>query len=99
MSCYGAKGIHTPHTDKLAAQGIRYTRAFCTSPVCSTSRSAMMTGFHQNYIGAEQHRLAKDEKRPLPYGIKPLPLLLKEAGYYTALMKSKKTDCNFQADL
>ncbi|MEM7560168.1 MAG: sulfatase-like hydrolase/transferase, partial [Planctomycetota bacterium] len=43
LSCYGTKGIHTPHVDKLASEGIRYQWAFTTSPVCSTSRSAMMT--------------------------------------------------------
>ncbi len=99
LSCYGTKGINNPFTDKLASEGIRYTNAFCTSPVCSPSRSAMMTGFHQNYIGAEQHRLKNEEKKPLPYGIKPMPLLLQEADYYKALIKSGKTDCNFEADL
>ena len=99
LSCYGTNGIHTPHCDQLAAQGIRYTNAFCTAPVCSPSRSAMITGFHQNYIGAHQHRTEKEDKRPLPYGIKPMPLLLQEASYYTALMVSNKTDCNFKGDL
>ncbi|MCB1120981.1 MAG: sulfatase [Verrucomicrobiae bacterium] len=99
LGCYGTKGINTPNTDQLAAEGIRYTNAFCTAPVCSSSRSAMMTGFHQNYIGAEQHRTEGDEKGPLPYGIKAMPLLLKEAGYYTVLMESAKTDCNFLGDL
>ena len=42
LSCYGTKGIDTPHVDKLASEGIRYQWAFTTSPVCSTSRSAMM---------------------------------------------------------
>lgn len=92
LSCYGTKGIHTPHVDKLASEGIRYEWAFTTSPVCSTSRSAMMTGFHQNYIGAHQHRT--DDKKPLPHGIRPIPHLFADAGYYTALM-SWKTDCNF----
>lgn len=92
LSCYGAKGIHTPHVDRLASQGIRYEAAFTTSPVCSTSRSAMMTGFHQNYIGANQHR--ELNKKPLPHGVKPIPHLFQEAGYFTALM-SRKTDCNF----
>lgn len=92
LSCYGTKGIHTPHVDQLASEGIRYQWAFTTSPVCSTSRSAMMTGFHQNYIGANQHRT--HSKKPLPNGIKPIPHLFKEAGYFTALM-SRKTDCNF----
>ena len=92
LSCYGTKGIDTPHVDNLASQGIRYQWAFTTSPVCSTSRSAMMTGFHQNYIGANQHR--ENDKQPLPQGIKPIPHLLAEAGYFTALM-SRKIDCNF----
>lgn len=92
LSCYGTKGIHTPHVDQLAAEGVRYERAFTTSPVCSTSRSAMMTGFHQNYIRANQHR--EYDKQPLPHGIKPIPHLMRDAGYFTALM-SYKTDCNF----
>ena len=92
LSCYGTPGIHTPNVDKLAAEGVRYEWAFTTSPVCSTSRSAMMTGFHQNYIRANQHR--EHNKRPLPHGIKPIPHLMKAAGYFTALM-SRKTDCNF----
>lgn len=93
LSCYGTKGIHTPHVDELAAEGIRFTRAFTTAPVCSASRSAMMTGFHQNYIRANQHR--EHSKQPLPHGIKPIPHLFREAGYFTALM-SWKTDCNFE---
>ena len=93
LSCYGTPLVDTPNIDKLANEGIRFERAYTTSPVCSTSRSAMMTGFHQNYIGAHQHR-TKD-KKPLPYGIKPIPHLLEEVGYYTATMIGGKTDCNF----
>ncbi|MFT5127226.1 MAG: N-sulfoglucosamine sulfohydrolase [Rhodothermales bacterium] len=92
LSCCGTKGMHTPHVDKLARQGIRYETAFTTSPVCSTSRSAIMTGFHQNYIRANQHR--EHNKQALPRGIQTIPHRFKEAGYYTALM-SWKTDCNF----
>ena len=95
LSCYGTQGIHTPHVDRLASEGIRYQWAFTTSPVCSTSRSAMMTGFHQNYVRANQHR--EHNKQPLPHGIRPIPHLLADAGYFTCLM-SKKTDCNFQPD-
>lgn len=92
LSCYGTKGIHTPHVDKLASEGVRFDRAFVTAPVCSASRTAMMTGFHQNYIRGNQHR--EHNKQPLPHGIKPIPHLFAEAGYFTALM-SWKTDCNF----
>ncbi len=99
LGCYGTKGIKTPVTDKLASEGIRYTHAFCTAPVCSSSRSAMITGFHQNYIGAHQHDTKGPAKKPLPYGIKTMPSLLKEAGYFTALQISAKTHCNFSGEL
>lgn len=95
LSCYGTKGVSTPNLDQMAAEGARYTNAFCTAPVCSPSRSAMMTGMHQNAIGANQHRTSP--KRPLPDGIKPITHYLREAGYYTALGcgYSRKTDLNF----
>lgn len=100
LSCYGEPGIQTPNIDNFAEEGIRYTNSFCTAPVCSPSRSAMITGFHQNYIGANQHRTMGSgfEKQPLPYGIKPLPHLLEEAGYFTCFMAQRKTDLNFTLD-
>jgi N-sulfoglucosamine sulfohydrolase len=100
LSCYGEKGIHTPHIDQFASEGIRFANSFCTSPVCSTSRSAMITGFHQNYIGANQHRTQPPgfNKEPLPYGIKPITHLLEEAGYFTCFMANRKTDFNFTLD-
>ncbi|MBG88108.1 MAG: sulfatase, partial [Verrucomicrobiales bacterium] len=66
LFCYGTKGLSTPRVDKLASEGIRYEWAFTTSPVCSTSRSAMMVGFHQNFVRAHQHRT--HEKKGLPNG-------------------------------
>ena len=44
FGCFGRQGVHTPHLDNLAAQGVRYTRVFATAPVCAPSRSAFMTG-------------------------------------------------------
>jgi N-sulfoglucosamine sulfohydrolase len=95
LSCYGTKGVHTPNIDKLASAGIRYTHAFTTAPVCSASRSAMLTGHYQNYTHTNQHRTK--QKDNLPYGIKPIPALLSEAGYFTArgCGLSGKTDHNF----
>jgi len=74
-----------------------FTNSYCTAPVCSPSRSAMITGFYQNYIGANQHRTEGPgfEKQPLPYGIKPITHLLEDAGYFTCLMETRKTDLNF----
>jgi len=97
LSCYGEPGIHTPNIDELATEGIRFTNSFCTAPVCSPSRSAMITGFHQNYIGANQHRTQGKgwKKKELPFDIKPLTHLLEDAGYFTCFMASRKTDLNF----
>ena len=44
FSCYGESKIQTPHVDRLAKEGLRFTRAYATSPVCSTFRSAIITG-------------------------------------------------------
>ncbi len=101
LSCYGEKGISTPFIDKVASDGLRFENAFCTAPVCSPSRSAMITGFHQNYIGANQHRTNRATgfaKEELPYEIKPITHLLEGAGYFTCFMASRKTDLNFTLD-
>ena len=41
LGCYGAGFVKTPHIDSLAAQGIRYTRAYSTSPVCVPARASL----------------------------------------------------------
>ncbi|MEN9361922.1 MAG: N-sulfoglucosamine sulfohydrolase, family [Verrucomicrobiota bacterium] len=98
LGCYGHPEVRTPNIDALAAQGRRYRTAWCTAPVCSASRSAMATGFHQDAIGAGQHRIAEKDKKPLPSGIKPVAQLLRENGYYTCLMLSPKMDWNFKSE-
>src|SRR4030095_10384949 len=44
LSCYGQKQIQTPHLDALAKEGIRVTQFYVASPVCSPSRTALLTG-------------------------------------------------------
>ena len=48
LSCYGNKEVSTPNIDRLASEGVRYTRAYTTAPVCSASRSSFMTGMQGN---------------------------------------------------
>ena len=100
LSCYDEPGVSTPNIDGVAQDGIRFTNSFCTAPVCSPSRSAMITGFHQNYIDAHQHRTNGSgfERKPLPNGIQPISHLLEESGYFTCLMGARKTDFNFTLD-
>ncbi len=86
FSCYGETTIQTPHVDRLAKEGLRFTRAYATSPVCSTFRSAMITGMYQTSIGAHHHRSGRGEHRiELPDGVRPLPVIFQEAGYYTCI--------------
>ena len=86
FSCYGETVIQTPHVDRLAAEGVRFTRAYATSPVCSTFRSALITGMYQTATGTHHHRSGRGEHRiSLPAGVKPVPKLFQEAGYYTCI--------------
>lgn len=86
FSCYGETAIATPHVDRLAAAGTRFAHAFVTAPVCSSSRSAMITGCYQTTIGAHHHRSGRGPHRiALPAGVAPLPALLRRAGYFTCI--------------
>ena len=111
FSCYGETTIRTPNVDALAAQGTRFSHAFVTAPICSISRSALVTGCYQTNIGGQNHR-SGSAKFPitLPAGMKTVPQLMKEAGYHTSNLsleeftgsrgpvKIAKTDYNFVWD-
>jgi arylsulfatase A len=83
LGCYGHPRIQTPHLDAFARQGVRLTRCYSASAVCSPSRSAILTGRtpHRNGVytwiaaGSEVHLRTTEVT---------LPKLLKEAGYATA---------------
>ncbi|MFM7184086.1 MAG: sulfatase [Planctomycetota bacterium] len=98
FGCYGETAIATPHVDRLAREGTRFTHAYTTAPVCSPSRSALITGMKQTAIGAEHHRSGRGElKLHLPADVRPLPALFQQAGYYTCI-GGGKTDYNFEWD-
>jgi len=106
MSChFGYQGenlIKTPHVDQLAAEGANFRRAYITAPVCSPSRSAMISGMYQTSIGGHHHRSSRGTaKIYLPEHVKLIPQLFREAGYYVCNVagsnwdKQGKTDYNF----
>ncbi len=88
LGCYGAKNVSTPNLDRLAAGGMRYTRVFATSPVCAPSRSAFMTGMYQTTIDVHHMRSHRDDDFRLPDGVRPLTHRLRDAGYFTANIKT-----------
>jgi N-sulfoglucosamine sulfohydrolase len=108
LGCYGATEVSTPILDRLAEQGVRYTRFFTTAPVCSASRSAFMTGMYQTTIGAHNHRSHRDDGYRLPDGARVLTDWMRDAGYFTANIRelpesfgfrgTGKTDWNFTYD-
>lgn len=86
FSCYGETVIETPEVDRLAREGLLFTRAYATSPVCSTFRSALITGMYQTSIGVHHHRSGRGEHRiQLPEGVSPIPALFQKAGYWTCM--------------
>lgn len=49
LGCYGQEKIKTPHIDRLAREGMRFTQCYAGSPVCAPSRSVLMTGLHAGH--------------------------------------------------
>lgn len=97
VGCYGNPDARTPHLDRLASEGTRFTHAFATAPICSASRSAFITGMYQTHIGCMDHRTML--KQPLPEGVHPVTRYLREAGYVCANIRglgaNAKEDFNF----
>lgn len=105
LGAYGTREVFSPNLDRLAGEGVRYTRAFTTAPVCSPSRSAFITGMYQTTIGAHNHRSHRDDGYTLPTGVRVASDWMRQAGYFTAnvvelpasfgFKGTGKTDWNF----
>ncbi|MDA0207549.1 MAG: sulfatase [Acidobacteria bacterium] len=104
LGCYGDTSVSTPNLDRLAAEGVRYTQACVTAPICSIARSALMTGRYQTAIGCHNHRSHRVDGYKLPEGVGIFTDLFREAGYHTANLRNSpvggtgKTDFNFNLD-
>jgi arylsulfatase A-like enzyme len=83
LGCYGQKLIQTPHLDRIAAEGMRFTQCYAGSTVCAPSRCALMTGQHTGHCTVRGN--ANVPLRPSPQD-RTVAELLKEAGYATALV-------------
>jgi arylsulfatase A-like enzyme len=78
LGCYGNGDVRTPHLDRLATQGRKWTRAYLTATVCSPTRCSIITGRYPHNTGAPELHVGLPEGQPL------FPLELKKAGYWTA---------------
>ena len=110
ISCYGEEAIKTPTIDALAESGILFENAYVTCPVCSPSRSALITGMYQTTVGAHNHRSQRNigkgggnteyyNSYDLPQEIPIASKLFEEAGYFSCngnmAERTGKTDYNF----
>lgn len=95
LGCYGSKFHRTPHLDKLAADGMRFTQSYSACPVCSPSRAAIMTGQYPprfqltDWLPGRGDRPDQRLKRPtlrnhLPLEATTIAESLKPAGYVCA---------------
>lgn len=84
LGCYGAggtiPGVHTPHLDRLALQGMRFDNCYVNNTICTPSRASLWTGLHVPDHGVEFVYDNLDTKHVL------FPYRLREAGYDTALL-------------
>jgi uncharacterized sulfatase len=90
LGCYGDQYAVTPNLDKLAAKGMRYTRASSNAPVCAPARTTIISGLYPPSTGAEHMR----SMTRLPVDFKMYPSYLREAGYYCT--NNSKEDYNLE---
>ncbi len=97
-SSYGHDLVETPNIDALARQGVLFERAYAPTPVCSPTRSSLITGSYAIRIGAHDHRSGRvpGYRIHLPEGVVTVPELFRAAGYVT--YNAGKDDFNFTYD-
>ena len=85
LSCYGATGVPTPATDRLAKEGLRFVEAYATSATCTPSRYSLLTGeyaFRKKGTGV----LPGDAAMVIEAGRLTLPAILQKGGYRTGVV-------------
>ncbi len=88
LSCYGAKDLHTPNIDRLAARGTRFTRFYANCTVCSPTRASLLTGCYPDAVGVPGviRTHSANSWGLLSTQVELLPAVLGRAGYSTAMV-------------
>jgi arylsulfatase A-like enzyme len=80
ISAYGSTINNTPHLDRLATEGVRFTNAFVTNALCGPSRAVILTGKYSHINGFRDNQNNFDGSQPT------FPKMLQAAGYFTAVV-------------
>ncbi len=80
IGCYGGGLNRTPHIDRIARDGARFDRCFCTNGICAPSRATILTGKYSHLHGVRDNEHAFDGSQ------ETFPKILQAAGYETALI-------------
>jgi len=88
LSCYGRPDYRTPVLDNLAREGLKFTSAYASAPVCTPTRCAFITGRypHRLEVGLQEPLLFSQPDVGLPPGHPTIASLLRNNGYHTALI-------------
>ncbi len=91
LSCYGQRSFQTPHLDRMAREGMRFTQHYAGAPICAPSRASLMTGMHLGHADIRSNRNDGNKapyrgNHPLPAGSMTMARALQQAGYDTAFI-------------
>jgi N-sulfoglucosamine sulfohydrolase len=89
FGCYGDPRASTPNIDQIATEGVVYTNAYASAPICAPARSCLISGVYATSLGTQHLR----SDVPIPDFVRGLPSYLSDYGYFTFLYG--KTDYNF----
>lgn len=92
LGCYGNQQASTPRIDQLAAEGLRFTRAYSNAPVCAVARSTILNGAYAPSMGTQHMR----SRHAIPPAFRSYVSHLREKGYYCT--NNSKTDYNFKGN-
>lgn len=103
LGCYGNKEIQTPNIDRLAKEGMLFTRAFCNNSVCSPSRATFLTGLLPSQHGVHAYIPESAQIGPKAYctiqEFRTLPKILADSGYVCGLSGKWHLGANLQPQI